>query len=299
MEDENLIKIQHFFEVDNRIKREMYRVAPPKDEDLLTNYSVKRYTDELEDAILYAFCEFKCISKDLFGTRSEEFKRIKKLESAHKHMFYKCGYDTDRLREFYKAYISNMEPRFVDSVKDSCVGYSNRERTSPVEQAFSVNELLHFFHSYVMNNEDILQSLPIINTKNNDFNFPISLRGIECEEFNELFENFPTDLYVAWTDMIAISEKKLLMMVRDRGHALTIEITLNHGMARVDYFIPKICNVDMVNRLPGVNKVDNDSIAGTGVFEVEIDKLQETIYDFISKVPQDTDMEEKKENMSR
>ena len=79
MEDENLIKIQHFFEVDNRIKREMYRVAPPKDEDLLTNYSVKRYTDELEDAILYAFCEFKCISKDLFGTRSEEFKRIKKL----------------------------------------------------------------------------------------------------------------------------------------------------------------------------------------------------------------------------
>lgn len=49
--------------------------------------------------------------------------------------------------------------------------------------------------------------------------------------------------------MVAISERKLLMMVRDRGHALSIEITLNGQNARLEYFIPKVCNVDMVNNL--------------------------------------------------
>lgn len=33
-------------------------------------------------------------------------------------------------------------------------------------------------------------------------------------------------------------------MVRDRGHALSIEVTLNKDNARIEYFIPKICNVE-------------------------------------------------------
>ncbi len=37
---------------------------------------------------------------------------------------------------------------------------------------------------------------------------------------------------------------------------LTIEVTLNNNIARIEYFIPKLCNIEMINNLPGVNKVN-------------------------------------------
>ena len=98
------------------------------------------------------------------------------------------------------------------------------------------------------------------------------------------------DLDVGWTDMVAVNERKLLMMVRDRGHALTIEITLNLQTARIEYFISKLCNVDMINNLPGVNKVNQDSVGATGAIEIPIGDLQNTLFSLISKVPTDSDM---------
>ena len=61
-------------------------------------------------------------------------------------------------------------------------------------------------------------------------------------------------------------------------------------MARIEYFIPKLCNIDMINRLPGVNKVNKGSIGATGAFEIPINSLSMTLIDFISKVPMDSDM---------
>ena len=49
-------------------------------------------------------------------------------------------------------------------------------------------------------------------------------------------------------------------MIRDRGHALTIEITINNDKARIDYFIPKIININMINALSGANKVRENSV---------------------------------------
>ena len=79
-------------------------------------------------------------------------------------------------------------------------------------------------------------------------------------------------------------------MVRDRGHALSIEITLNNDKARIEYFIPKLWNIDMINKLPGVNKVDNNSVGATGVIEVDKNELPQVLFNFISKVPMDSDM---------
>ena len=73
--------------------------------------------------------------------------------------------------------------------------------------------------------------------------------GLQIATVEQLFEEFPNDLDVGWTDMVAVNERKLLMMVRDRGHALTIEITLNLQTARLEYFIPKLCNIDMIKKL--------------------------------------------------
>jgi len=90
--------------------------------------------------------------------------------------------------------------------------------------------------------------------------------------------------------MVSINEKKLIMMVRDRGHALSIEISLNGNIARIEYFIPKLCNIDMINTLPGINKVNDDSVGATGVVEVNKNELSQILFDFISKVPMDSDM---------
>ena len=90
--------------------------------------------------------------------------------------------------------------------------------------------------------------------------------------------------------MVCVDENKLLMMIRDRGHALSMEITLKDDKARVEYYIPKICSVNMVNELPGINKVNETSVGATGVYEMDVDSLSTGIIDFINKVPTDRDL---------
>ena len=283
----NLIKLQHFFEVDARIKKEMYNNVPP--EDYLDDNSLVKYTNNLEDSLIYIFSELKCIAQDVFGEKSFILKNIEDLEEKNKSIFYSCGFDIAKLRSYYKEYISNMNEEFIDQVKSSCVGYTSFNNP-PITMAKSVNEILHLLHSYILNNDYLLQSIEVLAQKNNDQNEFITLRGNNVKIFNDLFEYFPTDLDVGVTDMVNINERKSIMMVRDRGHALTIEITLNNNMARLEYFIPKLCNIDMINALPGINKVNENSIGATGVIETDINYLPETLYNFIAHVPTDQDM---------
>lgn len=289
MNNERIIKLQHFFSVDVKIKKELFDIAPQSLEGYMDEVSVSKYTDKLNDSLTYIFNELKCVTLDIFGKNSNVFNRVCYLEEVIKESFYNCGFDINKLKSFYQKYISNMDPAFIDNVKNKCVGYAFSS-TSPIETALSMNEILHFIHSYIVNNEKILQSLPLLNEKNNNYNYPISLRGIKNPMFEQIFKMFPNDLDCGWTDMVAINDKKLIIMVRDRGHALTIEVTLNNNIARIEYFIPKLCNIEMINNLPGVNKVNENSIGATGVIETPINTLPGVLFDFISKVPTDYDM---------
>ena len=80
-----------------------------------------------------------------------------------------------------------------------------------------------------------------------------------------------------------------------------ISISLLH--TNICGFIPKLCNIEMINNLPGVNKVNKNSIGATGVIETPINTLPGVLFDFISKVPTDYDMvndfEEIKRNRRR
>ena len=286
--DSIIIKLNHFFQVDLKIKKGMYDLSPSN-----LNYSdelsVQKYTDRLDDLLEYVFCELKCITLDIFGKDSSVLSKIFLMEKSIKNQFYSCGFDINKLKKFYEINVSNMTSEFINSVKNECVGYSYGGTLS-IEVANSLNEILHFIHSYILNNESILQSVPLINKKINKYNYPIQLRGNKVELFNQLFEQLPTDINIGWTDMVAINEKKLIMMVRDRGHALSIEISLNGNIARIEYFIPKLCNIDMINALPGINKVNSDSVGATGIIEVNKDILSQTLFSFISRVPTDNDI---------
>lgn len=289
MEDERIIKLQHFFSVDAKIKREIYDIAPQSLGEYTDEISVSRYTNKLNDSLIYIFSELKCVVLDIFGKDSNVFNRICYLEKTIKENFYNCSFDINKLKVFYQRFISNMELNFIDNVKRECVGYTFGSTTS-VEMATSINEFLHFIHSYVINNDEILQSIPLLNEKKNDYDCPISLRGIQSPIFEQLFNLFPRNLDCRYTDMVVINEKKLIMMIRDIGHALTIDISLNNDMARIEYFIPKLCNIEMINNLPGINKVNENSVGATGVMEVPINTLPSVLFDFISRVPTDNDM---------
>lgn len=289
MNDMIMIKLQHFFQVDFEIKKRMWNLAPSN----LKYYdeaSIQKYTDELDDMLMYIFSELKCVTLDIFGKDSNAILKILSMESTIKNFFYSCGFDINKLKVFYEKYISNMEIDFVNNVKKECVGYILFNNETSLDMATSINEMLHFLHSYVLNNEKFLQSISLIDSKQNDFNYPIRLRGVKVDIFEQIFQQFPINMDVGWTDMVAINEKKLIMMVRDRGHALSIEISLNNNIARIEYFIPKLCNIDMVNDLPGINKVNSDSVGATGIIETDINSLPRVLFDFISKVPMDKDM---------
>lgn len=79
-------------------------------------------------------------------------------------------------------------------------------------------------------------------------------------------------------------------MVRDLGHALTIEIMKQKEKYEVSYFIPKICNIIMVNKPKGVRKVDYDSQYTRGAFDTIKAELASEIVKIIDGVPMDDDM---------
>lgn len=288
MNDIVMIKLQHFFQVDFEIKKGMHNLAPANLK-YFDELSMQRYTENLNDLLIYIFSELKCIALDIFGKDSMVISKIFAMEKNIKKQFYSCGFDINKLKKFYEIYVSNMKDDFISSVKQECVGYKY-SGISSVEIASSLNEILHFLHSYVLNNEKILQSISLINEKKNKYQYPVRLRGNSVEIFELIFEQFPIDMDVGCTDMVVINEKKLIMMVRDRGHALSIEISLNGNIARIEYFIPKLCNIDMINALPGINRVNNDSVGATGVIDVNKDELPQVLFDFISKVPGDSNI---------
>lgn len=291
MDNEKIIKLQHFFSVDTKIKKEIYDIAPQSLNGYIDETSISEYTDKLNDSLIYILSELKCVALDVFGKESSVFNKVCYLEQDIKTNFYSCGFDIEKLKSFYQKYISNMEPSFIDDVKRSYIGYYfGGGGVSPLKKASTINEILHLMHSRIINNEGLLKSIPLLNEKDNQHNNTISLRGIRNPMFEQLFMMFPTDLDCGITDMVIINEKTLIMMVRDRGHALSIEVTLNKDNARIEYFIPKICNVEMVNKIPGVNKVNDDSIGTTGTIEVEVKDLPTALFNFISMVPTDMDI---------
>ena len=144
MDNERMIKLQHFFSVDVKIKKELFDIAPQSLDGYMDEESVSKYTDKLNDSLTYIFNELKCVTLDIFGKNSNVFNRVCYLEEVIKESFYNCGFDINKLKSFYQKYISNMEPAFIDSVKSKCIGYYIFYSTSPADEATSINEILHF-----------------------------------------------------------------------------------------------------------------------------------------------------------
>ena len=80
MDNEKIIKLQHFFSVDTKIKKEIYDIAPQSLNGYIDETSISEYTDKLNDSLIYILSELKCVALDVFGKESSIFNKVCYLE---------------------------------------------------------------------------------------------------------------------------------------------------------------------------------------------------------------------------
>ncbi len=288
----NLEAMKEFFERDMKIKETLMSLAPTEADDY-DELSRMEYLDKLEkglDSLEYdtlASIKKFGFGEELNNTIREYFANKKKSMAVGK-------YEAGICQKIYNSEFASMSENFIEEVKEGFVGYAFFSNPSKlpgfVKKAKTVNELLHSIHSSIVNNDEILESMPQIGTKRNTIEEPITLYGEENEVAEKIFKEFPLEMDCGITDIVSL-KNKVLMMIRDRGHALTIDMdTTNPKEVEVKYFVPKLCNEEMIRKLPGINESSITKSGASGFFVSDKDKITKDLFDFIEKVPTDGDM---------
>ena len=286
--EENFKKIETFFKLNLSIKKELLRVAPNESDNYNMDTRIK-YGDRLYFSLQDIEGYFLNIL-ELLNLSSLE-PQIKKMFQHYNQELLKCDYSFQKLADFYKTNFSDMQMELIDKVNYSFVGYTmfGGQIGLVLSSAKTINELLHIFHAYLINNENIYQRTNVIAKKLITNGEEITLYGRANNISQAIFDEFPLDLDVGITDILSF-QNKILIMIRDKGHALTIEIDFDNDKSLIRYFIPKICNPLKVNELKGINKVTRNVRFASGVFECDTIDLPKELYNFIENVPTDDDM---------
>lgn len=285
-----LAKLVEFFKDDEEVKRLIMAAGPKKENE----YRPEVYAKQLETAIDYIKYY---ISRMLNSFMPYELKNADEFFINIREQLNACGNDFYYLKNFYRFYFSAMRPELVDEVGKRCAGASVPFGVS-LKKAKTVCELLHIIHQTVINNETIYRKMPEIEFIEKEDDCRTTLYGEDTELARNIFRSFPQDILFSAADILSF-DGQFLIMVRGRGHALSIEVyPQSNGKYFVSYFIPKICDIDMVNNLKGVRPVSEKAVFTSGEFITTRDKLPSELADFISKVPTDKDMIRRQERLA-
>lgn len=288
-QEKALKKFKDFFTSDMKIKETLLKLAPTEIDDINEESRIE-YTDKLYKELKNLELEFIEMMQN-FGNNPEIAQTIKSYFDKAKEAFLTGKYEPGTIQELYRKQFTDMSPKLIEDVKGEFWGHrlDSGDLEKCIKESGSINELLHVFHSYITNNNKMMQELPVIATKQNSIEEPITLYGEETELSRKLFEEFPIELDCDITDIVSM-QGKILMMVRGRGHALTIDIdTSQKDDILVKYFVPKLCNRDMIEKLPGINIKGISENGATGLFQTSSEEMPKKIFDFIEKVPTDLD----------
>lgn len=281
---------KNFFKTDIRIKRELLDLAPsPTD-----SYDEASRMDYAETA----FRSFRDFRHDFLGI-ARDFGFGEYIEQSTENFFQRGqeafaigDYRADITQQLYRKAFANLRPDFVEEVKKENVGYTifRHDLSRLITDATTINELLHAYHSHIMSDEHILRAVPALAAKENAVGYQITLRGDQSPLGQQIFDAIPDDLDVGATDIIS-ADNHIMMMVRDRGHVLTISgepDAEDPSKIWVEYNIPKLCNEDMIKALPGLAGYTPNGARGS--FVISQDELGASLVNFIGKVPMDSDM---------
>ena len=284
-------KMENFFYLDIELKKLINYLNPNSFPKIRLSLYEKDVLNGIETSrtVLLKMAE-------IFNFSDTIVKRITFFFDVILEEAYKTKNESD-FQEFVFKRIHNLNYSFIKEVMLNCAGYDPRNKydNDPIleyllEHASSINEFLYTIHTYIMNNEKYYQSINAIASKKSIGDEPIKLRGVKNELGLALFNTFPTDKTIGCTDILNL-DKKILIMIRDKGHALTIDINLeNLDSILVNYYIPKICNLEMANKIKGINKPIKLFQGATGKFETDLNNFINDVINFINSVPSDLDI---------
>lgn len=288
--NENYEKLDKFFKIDLKIKDLILKTKP--NEKIYDTSGAIKYVDNL-------IKELDTI-KDYFSWIIDTYNMTPYLKDVINNSFNEynekllnSNYDYDKLTRIYQECILKMTVGLEKGLQKNLFGYNiNRKEVESFEKCKTINDYLHAFHFYIVNNEKIFHSMPVIDRKINKDDEPIILFGKENDLSRDLFNKYPVELGTGEVDILSFDDH-LLMMIRDVGHALSVDSTIENDNIRVSYFVPKSCNIEKVNKLKGVTKLDpltSDMFSPTnGEFVCKKEDFTSEMIDFISNVPTDID----------
>lgn len=285
-EIKNFKKIENFFKIDLIIKN-LINNTFPNNADRNNPSEIISYVQKLNDTIDRIELLFLRIVRSFeFGSNIEEY--IENTFKKYQQQVLECGYNYYRLEQTFIKMFTSMSPELVKKVNEEIIGYSCLiDLEDILSQTTSINEILHVFHTYVVNNENILQSSMMQLEKGRT-----RLYGEKTPIATSIFDGLDNFMADSEKTILSISDNHIIIMLRDFGHATTLDINIDKENAWIDYFIPKVCNYLMVNSLPGIRKIEEGTYFPTakGMIVVKTADLAHYINDFIKKIPTDNEM---------
>ena len=274
-------KIEKFFELDLTVKKLITESRPKFNNTNIVDIE-KDLVKNLRKMELSLLEMIKC---------AEIFIDIEPFFEKYREELYYCGYNLKNFVNFYEKNILNITNGLDESLVNNISGYSiDNNYNQVLKSCNTVNDLLQSIHFFAINDENFYKNDSLVYSKNNE-GIVTNLYGKSTYESKQIFELMPIGKSDN-CDILSFNDK-IIMMIRSVGHATVIEVTYELDNCRISYHIPKICNVDMISNLPGINKVDEntnflDGIAGEYV--VKRDDLVSSINNFISNLPDDFDI---------
>lgn len=291
--NEDLEKLEKFFKYNMDIKTSMSTCAYNETDAYNDEYR-SIYADRLFDELMsIKFSILKIAELYLDKSWIDYFK---KLFNSLKEELINCGTDYNKLVQFYQNRISNKSPELVNKTRTEYIGYYMlNPGFSLLSSCTTINEILHVLHTCIVNDEHTYSRIPMIECKGfneeivNAIN-NIRYRGIDYPVARSVYEAIPNNLDSGYVDLISF-KNKIMFMACDLGHALTVEVDFEENdKCVVRYFIPKICNYDMVSKLKGVTPPKEGSRFAVGVFETNVKELPLDFCNLITNVPTDMHM---------
>lgn len=290
--NENLKKLQTFFN-DNLSVKELMNSIIPNEMDFYNDETKFKYIDRILNHLhkIELYMHRMLINYNLsesllssFDMKVNELQTFIKSESFY--YLLKEGYDA--VLKYIHENVTNMRPEFIDSINTGFMGhyiFFGQGVLSPV----TINEFLHYVHSFLINNERFYASVPVIRTTNENREWDgIYLRGVPNEFGNKLYEGIiQANIDAEYIDIINL-DRHILIMARDLGHATVIEIEFDQEDIYVRYSIPKNNNKEMTSKLKGIN-INKDEFA-TGNFQTTKESVVQDLCSLMNGIPTDLDM---------
>ncbi len=283
--------LNKFMEVNMHIKNTLVKMAP----DATCNYSEEskikyidkllHYTDILKD-------DFMIINKLYPNLISKDF--VNKIFNNLNEKIENFSYRYDSLNDFFNRYYADVSDIIINDVNENFCGYADPNLFETLNKCKTINEILHTIHSYITQTEYIYESIPNIWEKELKSHSKVALKGALSPLAKMIYDNLSDEIEAGFIDILSATDKQIFIMARDLGHALTIDVSVDdNNNVWVKYYIPKLCNMEMIKNLRGIKKIVsiNDILGwATGDFHCSLDEFIDQFNNFITKVPTDKDM---------